>query len=80
MCYTVPYKIILGKQAVLWSMDICFIWLSAFSGSILFGRMIPLVFKSVDVTRESDDGNPGVLMRLSAAEPAADFWLYYQIF
>ena len=31
-----------------------------FSGSILFGRMIPLVFKSVDVTRESDDGNPGV--------------------
>lgn len=31
-----------------------------FSGSILFGKIIPFLFKNVDVTRESDDGNPGV--------------------
>ena len=29
------------------------------SGSILFGRIIPLLFKNIDVTKDSDDGNPG---------------------
>ncbi len=30
-----------------------------FSGSILFGKIIPFFFKNVDVIQESDDGNPG---------------------
>ncbi len=30
-----------------------------FSGSILFGKIIPFLFKNVDVAQESDDGNPG---------------------
>ncbi len=30
-----------------------------FSGSILFGKIIPFLFKNVDVTQESNDGNPG---------------------
>lgn len=29
------------------------------SGSIHFGRILPLIFKNVDVVRESEDGNPG---------------------
>ena len=29
------------------------------SGSILFGRLIPMIFRGVDVQTESEDGNPG---------------------
>lgn len=36
-----------------------YILVSFFSGSILFGKIIPFLFKNVDVTQKSDDGNPG---------------------
>lgn len=29
------------------------------SGSILFGRLIPLILYKIDIQKESDDGNPG---------------------
>ncbi len=40
-----------------------------FSGSILFGRIIPFLFKSVDVTKKSDDGNPGVFNAFTYGGP-----------
>lgn len=40
-----------------------------FSGSILFGRMIPLLFKNVDVTKESEDGNPGTFNAFACGGP-----------
>lgn len=39
------------------------------SGSILFSRIIPFLFKNVDVTKESDDGNPGAFNAFSYAGP-----------
>ena len=29
------------------------------SGSILFGRLVPMIMKGVDVEKDSGDGNPG---------------------
>lgn len=39
------------------------------SGSILFSKMIPFLFKHVDVTKESDDGNPGAFNAFSLGGP-----------
>lgn len=39
------------------------------SGSILFGRIIPYLFKNIDVTKESDDGNPGVFNAFACGGP-----------
>lgn len=39
------------------------------SGSILFSRIIPFLFKNVDVTKESDDGNPGAFNAFSYGGP-----------
>jgi len=39
------------------------------SGSILFGRIIPLLFKNIDVTKDSDDGNPGAFNAFTCGGP-----------
>lgn len=36
-----------------------YVILGFFSGSILFGRLVPWLVKGVDVERDSGDGNPG---------------------
>ena len=37
------------------------------SGSILFGRLIPMIFRGVDVQTESEDGNPGTFNAFACA-------------
>lgn len=36
-----------------------YVILGLLSGSILFGRLLPMIFCSVDVQTQSEDGNPG---------------------
>lgn len=50
-----------------------YIVMGGLSGSILFGRMIPLFFKKVDVTKMSDDGNPGAFNAFACGGPICGF-------
>lgn len=46
-------------KTTLWSTYVFWILIGYFSGSILYGYLIPRCFCHVDVTKASDDGNPG---------------------
>ena len=47
------------------------------SGSILFGRLIPMIFRGVDVQTESEDGNPGMHLLVEAL--FVGYWFFWQI-
>lgn len=46
-----------------------YIILGFFSGSILYGKIIPLLLKKVDVTKQSTDGNPGAFNAFACGGP-----------
>ena len=49
------------------------------SGSILFGRLIPMIFRGVDVQTESEDGIRERLMHLPVEALFVGYWFFWQI-
>ena len=53
------YLLILNKETLITIHYIFFIILGYVLGSIMFGYLIPKIFKQVDTKKDSEDGNPG---------------------
>lgn len=46
-------------------------------GSIMFGYLIPKIFKQVDTKKDSEDGNPGTAKLLSRWHAMPEFVHFY---
>ena len=71
------YLLILNKEMLITIHYIFFIILGYVLGSIMFGYLIPKIFKQVDTKKDSEDGNPGTAMLLFKVACYAEFVHFY---